>query len=44
MAVLGVDHMLVKLQGPRPVAEQIEEFGTELLPRPADIGDITKMS
>lgn len=33
MARLGVGHMLVNLQGPRPVAEQIEELGAELVPR-----------
>lgn len=33
MARLGVDHMLVNLQGPRPVAEQLEELGAELVPR-----------
>jgi luciferase-type oxidoreductase len=33
MAQLGVDHMLVNLQGPRPVAEQIEELGAEVVPR-----------
>ena len=33
MASLGVDHMLVNLQGPRPVAEQLEELGAEIVPR-----------
>jgi luciferase-type oxidoreductase len=33
MARLGVDHMLVNLQGSRPVAEQIEELGAEIVPR-----------
>jgi luciferase-type oxidoreductase len=33
MARLGVAHMLVNLQGPRPVAEQIEELGAEVVPR-----------
>lgn len=33
MAGLGVAHMLLNLQGPRPVAEQIEELGAEVIPR-----------
>jgi luciferase-type oxidoreductase len=33
MAGLGVAHMLVNLQGPRPVDEQIEELGREIVPR-----------
>jgi len=33
MAGLGVAHMLLNLQGPRPVAEQIEELGAEIIPR-----------
>lgn len=33
MAGLGVAHMLLNLQGPRPVAEQIEEIGAEIIPR-----------
>jgi hypothetical protein len=33
MAGLGVAHLLLHLQGPRPVAEQIEELGAELVPR-----------
>jgi luciferase-type oxidoreductase len=33
MARLGVAHMLVNLQGPRPVAEQLEELGAEVVPR-----------
>jgi luciferase-type oxidoreductase len=32
MARLGVAHMLVNLQGPRPVAEQLEELGAEVVP------------
>jgi alkanesulfonate monooxygenase SsuD/methylene tetrahydromethanopterin reductase-like flavin-dependent oxidoreductase (luciferase family) len=33
MAGLGVAHMLVNLQGPRPVEAQIEELGREIVPR-----------
>lgn len=33
MAGLGVAHMLVNLQGPRPVEDQIEELGREIVPR-----------
>ena len=33
MAALGVAHMLVNLQGPRPVDAQIEELGREIVPR-----------
>jgi len=33
MAGLGVAHMLLHLQGARPVAEQLEELGAELVPR-----------
>jgi len=33
MASLGVDHILVNLHGPRPVAEQLEELGGEIVPR-----------
>jgi luciferase-type oxidoreductase len=33
MAGLGVAHMPVNLQGPRPVAEQIDELGREIVPR-----------
>jgi len=33
MGRLGVAHMLLNLQGPRPVAEQIEELGAEVVPR-----------
>jgi luciferase-type oxidoreductase len=33
MARLGVAHMLLNLQGPRPVAEQIEELGAEVVPQ-----------
>jgi luciferase-type oxidoreductase len=33
MAGLGVAHMLVNLQGPRPVADQLEELGREIVPR-----------
>ncbi|MFK3740721.1 TIGR03571 family LLM class oxidoreductase [Massilia sp. TN1-12] len=33
MADLGVAHMLLNLQGPRAVAEQIEELGSEIVPR-----------
>jgi luciferase-type oxidoreductase len=32
MARLGVAHMLVNLQGARPVAEQLEELGAEIIP------------
>lgn len=33
MAGLGVAHMLLNLQGPRPIAEQVEELGREIVPR-----------
>ena len=33
MAALGVAHMLVNLQGPRDVGEQLEELGREVVPR-----------
>jgi luciferase-type oxidoreductase len=33
MAALGVAHMLLNLQGTRPVAEQLEELGVEVVPR-----------
>lgn len=33
MAGLGVAHMLLNLQGPRPIAEQVEELGAEIVPR-----------
>jgi luciferase-type oxidoreductase len=33
MASLGVAHMLLHLQGSRPVDEQLEELGAELVPR-----------
>lgn len=33
MAGLGVAHMLVNLQGPRPIGDQIEELGREIVPR-----------
>jgi luciferase-type oxidoreductase len=33
MAGLGVAHMLVNLQGSRPIGEQIEELGREIVPR-----------
>jgi luciferase-type oxidoreductase len=33
MAHLGVAHMLLNLQGARPVAEQLEELGSEVVPR-----------
>lgn len=32
MAGLGVAHMLVNLQGPRPVEDQVEELGREIVP------------
>ena len=37
MAALGVAHMLVNLQGPRPVGDQIEELGREIVPRLATL-------
>ena len=33
MAALGVAHMLVNLQGPRPIEDQVEELGREIVPR-----------
>jgi luciferase-type oxidoreductase len=33
MAGLGVAHMLLNLQGARPIAEQLEELGAEVIPR-----------
>jgi luciferase-type oxidoreductase len=33
MAGLGVAHMLVNLQGTRPIVDQIEELGREIVPR-----------
>jgi luciferase-type oxidoreductase len=33
MAGLGVAHMLLNLQGPRPLAAQIEELGRDIVPR-----------
>lgn len=33
MAGMGVAHMLLNLQGPRPVPDQIEELGAEIVPR-----------
>ena len=37
MAALGVAHMLVNLQGPRPIGDQIEELGREIVPRLATL-------
>ncbi|MFS2132328.1 TIGR03571 family LLM class oxidoreductase [Telluria sp. Tellsp131] len=37
MAALGVAHMLVNLQGPRPVEDQVEELGREIVPRLATL-------
>ena len=37
MAALGVAHMLVNLQGPRPIVDQIEELGREIVPRLATL-------
>jgi luciferase-type oxidoreductase len=33
MAGLGVAHMIVQLQGPRPIEDQLEELGAHVIPR-----------
>lgn len=39
MADLGVAHMLINVQGPRPVEDQLEELGRDVIPRlPAPTG------